>query len=106
MVADRWIKFEEDVEEGGERWSKPRVATLSLHSLFELRKGILTGTVLLDMTAVTIYQMFGMQLNSLLIQSGVRKSIILAGVADECNHRNNTSISQGLVYQNRPVFIG
>jgi len=60
LAADRWIKFEEDVEEGGERWSKPHVATLSLHSLFELRKGILTGTVLLDMTAVTIFQIFGM----------------------------------------------
>lgn len=34
----RWIKFEEDVEEGGNRWSKPHVATLSLHSLFELRR--------------------------------------------------------------------
>ncbi|KAK3103933.1 hypothetical protein FSP39_023011 [Pinctada imbricata] len=44
----RWIKFEEDVEEGGERWSKPHVATLSLHSLFELRCHIMTGTVMLD----------------------------------------------------------
>lgn len=33
----RWVKFEEDVEEGGERWSKPHVAALSLHSLLELR---------------------------------------------------------------------
>eukprot|EP00058_Branchiostoma_floridae_P019744 XP_002605234.1 hypothetical protein BRAFLDRAFT_126597 [Branchiostoma floridae] len=47
----RWVKFEEDVEEGGDRWSKPHVATLSLHSLFELRSCILTGTVLLDMDA-------------------------------------------------------
>jgi len=59
LVADRWIKFEEDVEEGGERWSKPHVATLSLHSLFELRKGILSGTVLLDMAAENITQIFG-----------------------------------------------
>ncbi|GLD74851.1 electroneutral sodium bicarbonate exchanger 1-like protein [Lates japonicus] len=29
----RWLKFEEDVEDGGERWSKPYVATLSLHAL-------------------------------------------------------------------------
>ena len=57
--AARWIKFEEDVEEGGERWSKPHVATLSLHSLFELRKGISTGTVLLDMNAVTLPQILG-----------------------------------------------
>ncbi|XP_033728652.1 sodium bicarbonate cotransporter 3-like isoform X2 [Pecten maximus] len=47
----RWVKFEEDVEEGGERWSKPHVATLSLHSLFELRCNILHGTVILDMAA-------------------------------------------------------
>ncbi|XP_069108204.1 sodium bicarbonate cotransporter 3-like [Argopecten irradians] len=47
----RWVKFEEDVEEGGERWSKPHVATLSLHSLFELRCNILQGTVILDMAA-------------------------------------------------------
>ena len=33
----RWVKFEEDVEEGGNRWSKPHVATLSLHALFQLR---------------------------------------------------------------------
>lgn len=47
----RWIKFEEDVEEGGNRWSKPHVATLSLHSLFELRSLLLNGTVILDMEA-------------------------------------------------------
>ncbi|XP_025022950.1 electroneutral sodium bicarbonate exchanger 1 [Python bivittatus] len=45
----RWLKFEEDVEDGGERWSKPYVATLSLHSLFELRSCIINGSVLLDM---------------------------------------------------------
>ncbi|XP_037907925.1 electroneutral sodium bicarbonate exchanger 1 isoform X4 [Hermetia illucens] len=50
----RWIKFEEDVEEGGNRWSKPHVATLSLHSLFELRSLILNGTVILDMEACTL----------------------------------------------------
>ncbi|SPP82031.1 blast:Sodium-driven chloride bicarbonate exchanger [Drosophila guanche] len=47
----RWIKFEEDVEEGGNRWSKPHVATLSLHSLFELRRLLVNGTVMLDMEA-------------------------------------------------------
>uniref|UniRef100_A0A665WTF1 Anion exchange protein n=1 Tax=Echeneis naucrates TaxID=173247 RepID=A0A665WTF1_ECHNA len=51
----RWLKFEEDVEDGGERWSKPYVATLSLHSLFELRSCILNGTVMLDMRANSFY---------------------------------------------------
>ncbi|XP_014811205.1 PREDICTED: electroneutral sodium bicarbonate exchanger 1 isoform X4 [Calidris pugnax] len=50
----RWLKFEEDVEDGGERWSKPYVATLSLHSLFELRSCIINGTVLLDICANSI----------------------------------------------------
>uniref|UniRef100_A0A8I3QW69 Anion exchange protein n=2 Tax=Canis lupus familiaris TaxID=9615 RepID=A0A8I3QW69_CANLF len=59
----RWLKFEEDVEDGGERWSKPYVATLSLHSLFELRSCILNGTVLLDMHANTLEEIADMVLD-------------------------------------------
>uniref|UniRef100_A0A8C6V8V0 Anion exchange protein n=1 Tax=Neogobius melanostomus TaxID=47308 RepID=A0A8C6V8V0_9GOBI len=59
----RWLKFEEDVEDGGERWSKPYVATLSLHSLFELRSCIINGTVLLDMRASTIEEIADMVLD-------------------------------------------
>ena len=59
VFVDRWLKFEEDVEDGGERWSKPYVATLSLHSLFELRSCILNGTVMLDMRANSIEEIAG-----------------------------------------------
>lgn len=59
FMYSRWIKFEEDVEEGGERWSKPHVATLSLHSLFELRACIHNGTVILDMDVQYFYQIIG-----------------------------------------------
>ncbi|XP_047669266.1 electroneutral sodium bicarbonate exchanger 1 isoform X4 [Tachysurus fulvidraco] len=59
----RWLKFEEDVEDGGERWSKPYVATLSLHSLFELRSCIINGTVLLDMRASCIEEIADMVLD-------------------------------------------
>ena len=55
----RWVKFEEDVEEGGNKWSKPHVATLSLHSLFELRSCIIKGTVLLDLEATDLGQIAG-----------------------------------------------
>ncbi|XP_078737746.1 sodium bicarbonate cotransporter 3 [Lampetra fluviatilis] len=55
----RWLKFEEDVEDGGERWSKPFVATLSLHSLFELRRCLERGTVMLDATASTMEELAG-----------------------------------------------
>ncbi|KPP72944.1 electroneutral sodium bicarbonate exchanger 1-like [Scleropages formosus] len=61
----RWLKFEEDVEDGGERWSKPYVATLSLHSLFELRSCILNGTVLLDMRANSIEEIADMVIDSM-----------------------------------------
>uniref|UniRef100_A0A0N5AKE2 Anion exchange protein n=1 Tax=Syphacia muris TaxID=451379 RepID=A0A0N5AKE2_9BILA len=50
----RWVKFEEDVEEGGNRWSKPHVATLSLHSLFQLRSCILNGIVIVDSASETL----------------------------------------------------
>ncbi|KAL0978305.1 hypothetical protein UPYG_G00168670 [Umbra pygmaea] len=59
----RWLKFEEDVEDGGERWSKPYVATLSLHSLFELRSCLINGSVLLDMQANTIEDIADMVLD-------------------------------------------
>ncbi|GCB65732.1 hypothetical protein scyTo_0004850, partial [Scyliorhinus torazame] len=52
----RWVKFEEKVEEGGERWSKPHVSTLSLHSLFELRTCLQTETVLLDLDGYSLPQ--------------------------------------------------
>ncbi|XP_056156381.1 LOW QUALITY PROTEIN: electroneutral sodium bicarbonate exchanger 1 [Lampris incognitus] len=59
----RWLKFEEDVEDGGERWSKPYVATLSLHSLFELRSCLINGSVLLDMHADSIEEIAGIVLS-------------------------------------------
>ncbi|XP_068586074.1 sodium bicarbonate cotransporter 3-like isoform X4 [Cebidichthys violaceus] len=75
----RWLKFEEDVEDGGERWSKPYVATLSLHSLFELRSCILNGTVLLDMRADTIEEIADMVIDSMLasgqLEEGVREKV-------------------------------
>ncbi|KAI4504033.1 hypothetical protein M0802_000504 [Mischocyttarus mexicanus] len=61
-----WIKFEEDVEEGGNRWSKPHVATLSLHSLFELRSLLLNGTVMLDMEANSLEQIADLALDNMI----------------------------------------
>ncbi|XP_038157936.1 sodium-driven chloride bicarbonate exchanger-like isoform X1 [Cyprinodon tularosa] len=59
----RWLKFEEDVEDGGERWSKPYVATLSLHSVFELRSCIMNGIVMLDMRANSLEEIADMVLD-------------------------------------------
>ncbi|XP_071443219.1 band 3 anion transport protein isoform X2 [Hetaerina americana] len=45
----RWIKYEENVEEGSDRWGRPHVASLSFHSLLNLRRCLETGIILLDL---------------------------------------------------------
>ncbi|XP_069774178.1 electrogenic sodium bicarbonate cotransporter 4-like isoform X3 [Narcine bancroftii] len=75
----RWIKFEEKVEEGGERWSKPHVSTLSLHSLFELRTCLQTETVLLDLDGYSLPQIIDdiidKQIEDGLVKPDVREQI-------------------------------
>ena len=39
----RWIKFEEEVEEGSGRWGRPHISALAFHSLVELKKGLDRG---------------------------------------------------------------
>uniref|UniRef100_A0A3Q0S7E0 Anion exchange protein n=1 Tax=Amphilophus citrinellus TaxID=61819 RepID=A0A3Q0S7E0_AMPCI len=92
----RWLKFEEDVEDGGERWSKPYVATLSLHSLFELRSCILNGTVLLDMRANTIEDIADMVIDSMLasgqLEEGVQEKVREAMLRRH-HHQNEKKLS-------------
>jgi hypothetical protein len=45
------LKFQEVVEECGNRWSKPYVATVKLHSLNELHRMFEKGVNMLDMDA-------------------------------------------------------
>ncbi|GFY34039.1 anion exchange protein 3 [Trichonephila clavipes] len=45
----RWIKYEEDVELGPDKWGKPHVPPLSFHSLLRLRHCLDSGGVLLDL---------------------------------------------------------
>ncbi|XP_053386313.1 electrogenic sodium bicarbonate cotransporter 1-like isoform X3 [Mercenaria mercenaria] len=71
----RWIKFEEDVEEGGERWSKPHVATLSLHSLFELRSCLHNGTVILDMEVQYFYQIIDILLDNMCASNQLEETL-------------------------------
>ncbi|XP_061122604.1 sodium bicarbonate cotransporter 3-like isoform X4 [Syngnathus typhle] len=92
----RWLKFEEDVEDGGERWSKPYVATLSLHSLFELRSCILNGTVMLDMRANSIEEIADMVIDSM-VASGQLKEDLRAKVREAMlkkhHHQNERKLS-------------
>lgn len=42
----RWIKYEEDVQEGTDRWGRPHVASLSFHSLLNVRRSLESGKFL------------------------------------------------------------
>eukprot|EP00094_Tigriopus_californicus_P004373 TCALIF_04214-PA protein Name:"Similar to SLC4A2 Anion exchange protein 2 (Cavia porcellus)" AED:0.09 eAED:0.09 QI:384/0.70/0.66/0.88/0.88/0.83/18/317/1415 len=47
----RWIKYEEDREEGAERWGKAHVSSLSFHSLINLRLALEGCAFILDLEA-------------------------------------------------------
>ncbi|XP_063778338.1 sodium bicarbonate cotransporter 3 isoform X4 [Pseudophryne corroboree] len=92
----RWLKFEEDVEDGGDRWSKPYVATLSLHSLFELRSCILNGTVMLDMRASTIEEISDMVLDNMTASGQLDDSmreIVREALLKRHHHQNEKKLS-------------
>ena len=56
---NRWVKYEETVEEGGKRWSKPHVASLSFHYVMEMRKCLLEGAFLVDAEAYSMSLVIG-----------------------------------------------
>ncbi|XP_016338428.1 sodium bicarbonate cotransporter 3-like isoform X5 [Sinocyclocheilus anshuiensis] len=92
----RWLKFEEDVEDGGERWSKPYVATLSLHSLFELRSCILNGTVMLDMRANTIEEIADMVIDNMVASEQLDESLrekVRNAMLKRHHHQNEKKLS-------------
>lgn len=92
----RWLKFEEDVEDGGERWSKPYVATLSLHSLFELRSCILNGTVLLDMRACSIEEIADMVIDSMVASGQLKEDLrdkVREAMLKKHHHQNERKLS-------------
>jgi len=51
----RWIKLEEDIEDGSERWSRPFVPILSFKALNELKFLINQGDVLLDVDCHSLH---------------------------------------------------
>uniref|UniRef100_A0A8C6L7L3 Anion exchange protein n=1 Tax=Nothobranchius furzeri TaxID=105023 RepID=A0A8C6L7L3_NOTFU len=84
----RWVKFEEKVEEGGERWSKPHVSTLTLHSLFELRTCLQTGSIVLDLEGYSLPQIIvDRQIADALIPPEMKEKIIFVLLR---RHRHQT----------------
>ncbi|CAK5006436.1 unnamed protein product [Meloidogyne enterolobii] len=61
----RWVKFEEDVEEGGNRWSKPHVATFSC---------LLHGIILIDSEAESMPELIEHILDEFVAKNDLQES--------------------------------
>ena len=97
----RWVRFEEDVEEGGGRWSKPFVATIALHALFDLRRCLADGVVELgveclnytDLTRVIVDSLVNNNLIDSTKKEQVRNTLNFRHVHQ---HEHVRSIKRGL----------
>ncbi|CRK96261.1 CLUMA_CG009686, isoform A [Clunio marinus] len=75
----RWIKYEENVEEGADRWGRPHMSSLSFHSLLNLRLCLEKCAIMLDVEekdiGVIIYQAVETMFNEGIIRNGDREKI-------------------------------
>ena len=65
--TSRWVKFQEDVEDEGKRWSKPFVPSVPLSAILDVRQCFLNGVVAFDLkNSYTIVDILGKNLGFLL----------------------------------------
>ena len=57
--VSRWVKFQENVEDGGKRWSKPFVPATAFSVFSELREQLNTGSVILKSDGKDIQEIVG-----------------------------------------------
>jgi len=69
----RWVRYEETVEEAGNRWSKPHVSTPALHGALQLRRYLKTGIVLLDLEASNLLKISNSLVEVLVTQGDVSR---------------------------------
>ncbi len=62
--ASRWVKFQEDVEDGGKRWSKPFVPSIPLSAIMDLKTCFEQGILALDVEGYTIADIIGKRYNN------------------------------------------
>ena len=57
--VSRWVKYQENVEDGGKRWSKPFVPATSFSVFSDLRQQLQTGSVILKSDGKDIQEIIG-----------------------------------------------
>lgn len=103
--SGRWVKYEEDVEEGGEM-SKPHVATLYNHSLYELRKMLLKDSMLLNVSATNLEEISEIVLDDMVNthrlptekRSGVKAAILKRHCHQHEKHRRVSEIGDDMKF--------
>ena len=58
-LISRWVKFQEDVEDGGKRWSKPFVPSIPLAAIHDVKQCFNTGIVAFDVKGTNIVDILG-----------------------------------------------
>ncbi|KAK3611748.1 hypothetical protein CHS0354_014094 [Potamilus streckersoni] len=71
----RWVKFEEVLEEGGKRWSKPHVSSLSMAAFMELTELLSTCPILLDVECNGMVDVADRVLDSWISEGNVKSLI-------------------------------
>ncbi|KAL3855467.1 hypothetical protein ACJMK2_014678 [Sinanodonta woodiana] len=71
----RWVKFEEVLEEGGKRWSKPHVSSLSMAAMIELKQLLSTCPVLLDLDCSTMVDVADRVVDSWISEGNIKSHI-------------------------------
>ncbi|XP_059090863.1 electroneutral sodium bicarbonate exchanger 1-like isoform X1 [Tigriopus californicus] len=71
----RWVKFEENVEIGGNRWSKPHVGTISLKALLHLRNILTSCPIQMDLEASNLAEVTSMLVANLARKGHLRPEL-------------------------------
>lgn len=74
--CSRWVKFQEDVEDGGKRWSKPYVPALKLSALMDLKHSLEEGIVGLDVDGKYIDEIVGERSQHVLLCDRLRTCLV------------------------------
>ena len=69
----RWIKYEEDLEAGRGQWGAAHVASLSFHSLLNLRRCLEGGALMLDISVRDLPELLHLVVEELVQQGSVRE---------------------------------
>ncbi|XP_042897163.1 band 3 anion transport protein [Parasteatoda tepidariorum] len=91
----RWIKYEEDVEFGPNRWGKPKVPPLKFHSMLKLRQCLEQGSVLLDLDEKDFFSVAQRVVENLVVTDQIEpdeKEYILQILMNRHRHMNDKSM--------------